>query len=392
MSTLTFQTVFLSVSFNGVIRMFRKFFAFAAMTAILIVATPVFALSIANLPDGVYSLQPKCAPDKELSVQNHATNWGANVIIDNINLGWQKWKIQRIAGTDLYSIIAVHSNLALDVANARAENGVNIATWPFLGDRQNQYRIWDAGNGYYVIQANIGGNFVLDVVNAENRAGANVWSYGFNNSDAQLWRLVQVRPLSIFQSYSKKAAKTVPAYVMPDLAARNGNERVDAGDNVTVLREEGNAYLVRYPVSGGTKTRWVNKNEIFGGGGSYDNKVREFVNNGKYKAGTRWKNCFNYAAAFTNYVFGKAPRQGQIFYSADEIRNGDVVHVNAANGRNEHWIVVLYRNGNRLTTIEGNWTNQTVRYTDSVYWIQNGVIYSNNEKPFRAWDCGYHFQ
>ena len=124
----------------------------------------------------------------------------------------------------------------------------------------------------------------------------------------------------------------------------------------------------------------------------YDSKVTGFINDNRFKAGTRWNNCFTYASQFTQQVFGKAnPRQGAVFYSANEIRNGDVVHVNAAGGKSQHWIVVLYRNGNNLTTIEGNWTNQTVRYSTSAYTIQNGTLYSGGS-PFRAWDCGYHFQ
>lgn len=232
-----------------------------------LISTTAFAYSVAHPQDGIYSIQPKCAPGKELSVQNHDRNWGANVIIDNINSGWQKWKIQRIAGTDFYSIIAVHSGLAVDVANATAQNGINIATWPYLGGSQNQFRIWDAGNNYFVIQGNLnsGDTFVMDVVNAENRAGANVWSYGFNGSDAQLWRLEMQQSLSAFQPYNKTASRKVTAYVMPDLHATAGNEYVSAGDNVTVLREEGNAIFVRYPIRNGTKERWVNKNEIFGG-------------------------------------------------------------------------------------------------------------------------------
>lgn len=245
--------------------MMKKFFALVLMLMTLLISSTTFAFSVFHPADGIYSLQPQCAPGKELSVENHGTNWGANVIIDNINSGWRKWKIQRIEGSDFYSIIAVHSNLALDVANARAEDGVNIATWPFLNDKQNRFRFLDAGNGYYVIQADIGGNFVVDVFNRENRAGTNVWSYGFNGTPAQLWRLVKVQNLSTFQSYSKKATQKVTAYVMPNLQARSGNEYVSAGDNVTVLREEGNAYLVRYPVRNDTKTRWVDKREIFKG-------------------------------------------------------------------------------------------------------------------------------
>ena len=172
-------------------------------------STTVFATSIAYPADGIYSIQPQCAPGKELSVQNHASNWGANVIIDNINPNWRKWKVQRIGNTDFYSIIAVHSNLALDVANAQASNGVNIATWPFLNERPNAFRIMDTGNGYYVIQCAIDGShpFVVDVANGENRAGANVHSWGFNNSPAQLWRLVPVQRLSTFQTFNKKATK-----------------------------------------------------------------------------------------------------------------------------------------------------------------------------------------
>ena len=245
----------------------KKFFMLAFMLATALISTTAFAYSIAHPQDGIYSIQPKCAPGKELSVQNHDRNWGANVIIDDINSGWQKWKIQRIAGTDFYSIIAVRSGLAIDVANATAQNGINIATWPYLGGSQNQFRIWDAGNNYFVIQGNLNSNnsSVLDVVNAENRAGTNVWSYSFNGSDAQLWRLEMRQPLPAFPPYNKTATKKVTAYVMPDLQATAGNEYVSAGDNVTVLREEGNAIFVRYPIRNGTKERWVNKNEIFGG-------------------------------------------------------------------------------------------------------------------------------
>lgn len=243
----------------------NKFFTLVLILATLFISSTVSALGIYYPTDGIYSIQPKFAPNKELSVQGHASNWGANVIIDNLNSGWQKWKIQRIPGTHFYSIIAVSSNLSLDVANAQASDGANIAAWPFLEGRQNQFAFFDIGGGYYAIKVNLDGNFVLDVERAEDRAGANVLSWSFNGGDNQLWRLVMIRRLPEFQSYNKRATQKVTAYVMPDLQARSGNEYVSAGDDVTVLREEGNAYLVRYPVSGGTKTRWVNKNEIFGG-------------------------------------------------------------------------------------------------------------------------------
>ncbi|MBR2142288.1 RICIN domain-containing protein [Anaerovibrio sp.] len=63
-----------------------------------------------------------------------------------------------------------------------------------------------------------------------------------------------------FADYTKIADNTVPAYTNSALTKRNGNERVDKGDRVTVHQETPNAYYVTYPVRNGTKTRWVPKN------------------------------------------------------------------------------------------------------------------------------------
>ncbi len=233
-----------------------------------------------------------------------------------------------------------------------------------------------------------------------NRENADVNGDGFIDKADANGILNIIRNGKIFEQYNKVATQKTLAYANYQLNQRRGNEWVDAGDNVTVLQEYENAYLVRYPVRNGTKERWVNKNEIFAGNptpnpipsGDYESKARTFINNSNYRHGAKASDCFAYASKFTGYVFGKAPRQGQVFYSADQIKNGDVVHVNAANGRRQHWIVILHRNGNRLETIEGGWTNGTVRHSDSAYWIQDGVIYSSSEGRFRAWDCGYHFQ
>lgn len=199
---------------------------------------------------------------------------------------------------------------------------------------------------------------------------------------------------TVFADYERIADNTVAAYHNPELTDRTGNERVDRGDRVIVHQETGNAYEVTYPTPRGSKRRWVPKN-IFNDiqpNGDYNSKVQAFVNDGRYRPGTRWDNCYTYASQFTSYVFGKSnPRDGQWFGSANDIRNGDVVHVNASGGKSQHWLVVLYRNGDQLVTIEGNWTNHTVNYSDSAYTVQNGTLYRNGS-PFRAWDCGYHFQ
>ena len=44
-------------------------------------------------------------------------------------------------------------------------------------------------DGYYKIESKLSGK-VLDVANGSRTAGANVWQYSWNGSDAQLWRFV----------------------------------------------------------------------------------------------------------------------------------------------------------------------------------------------------------
>ncbi len=69
--------------------------------------------------------------------------------------------------------------------------------------------------------------------------------------------------VSDYQQWQGYSPNRLTAYTNSALTTRNPNEWVDAGDTVTVLKEEGNAYFVSYPLTkGGTKERWVNKRGI----------------------------------------------------------------------------------------------------------------------------------
>ena len=67
---------------------------------------------------------------------------------------------------------------------------------------------------------------------------------------------------TVFADYEATAARTVPAYHDENLTQRTGNERVDAGDRITVHRETDRAYLVTYPTPRGNKTRRVPKDVL----------------------------------------------------------------------------------------------------------------------------------
>ena len=70
-------------------------------------------------------------------------------------------------------------------------------------------------------------------------------------------------PVVVYNQWQGYAVSKTTAYTNAALTAKNGTEYVSAGDAVTVLNEQGNAYYVRYPLmSGGTKDRWVAKSAI----------------------------------------------------------------------------------------------------------------------------------
>jgi uncharacterized protein YjdB len=132
---------------------------------------------------------------------------------------------------------------------------------------------------------------------------------------------------------------------------------------------------------------------------SYTQKVNTFINDYYYRNGASWSaskkpmlsnygssGCCAYAADFVKYVFGKSsPRSGRAFYSASQIKAGDVVRVS----NSQHWFVVLERNGNTLKTAEGNWGGRVV-VSNGTYTIVNGQLYRNGYK-FRTFSVGYHY-
>lgn len=111
------------------------------------------ALSVVYPANGLYSLQPQCAPNKELTVENAGTNNGSNVFIWSINSNWhtqpshQKWYIERIGNSEWYIMKAENSGKCLNVDGGAARDGTNITLWQQT-DQNQWFRFFDAGNGY----------------------------------------------------------------------------------------------------------------------------------------------------------------------------------------------------------------------------------------------------
>jgi len=97
---------------------------------------------------------------------------------------------------------------------------------------------------------------------------------------------------------------------------------------------------------------------------SFDETFNTFLSDPRWKAGASWgtrspyissckswSGCAAYCCDYTKFVNGiDNPRSGNIYYNIGDIRRGDVVRIGP--NSNQHWFVVVERNGNKLKVAE----------------------------------------
>ena len=151
----------------------------------------VSANAVLRPENGVYSIQPQCAPKREMVVQNADKNSGANVTIwsitSNLNTGANaRWIIERVQG-DWYKITAAHSGLALNV-----EGSKNLTTAQYSGNKYQLFRFIDYGDGYCRIQPNAYPDYAVDVTKGTDANNTNVIVYPHHGGFNQKWKLVRL--------------------------------------------------------------------------------------------------------------------------------------------------------------------------------------------------------
>lgn len=333
-----------------------------------------------GIKEGLYSIQPMCAPNAELTVYNASKNLSTPVVISSQGSGnqttksHQKWFVVSV-GNGYYKITAENSGLALNNHNGANVNGNPISIYTYSGFCQ-EFAFYDAGNGYYIIQPkNVSG--VLDVAGGGNANNTRVQLYQYNGTAAQKWKLVPRNrgvdpdPPKPYQTWEATPKRTCNVYTDSALTQRTPgvNEYVDTSDPVTVLGEKGNAYYIRYKARSGYKDRWVTK-DIF--------KEPEIIPNdlaakfkslqGKYPAGTKYlknycsdgykaKECHGYALQLRIDLTGKNPmkkcRKIKDRNAINNLQAGDLIRY-----RNDgHTILVTAVNGEDVTYTDCNWNH-----------------------------------
>lgn len=92
-----------------------------------------------------------------------------------------------------YYIRSKFSGKYLDVTNCSADNGANVQQWEYLANAAQQFKLVDAGDGYYYIYTGASGfSKVIDVSGKSTADGANVLQYAYNGNANQKFKVEEV--------------------------------------------------------------------------------------------------------------------------------------------------------------------------------------------------------
>ena len=324
-----------------------------------------------NVDNGLYSIQPQCAPNSELTVLNASKDRSVPVVIYSKNSqnhkqkSHQKWQVTKL-NNGYYKITAENSGLALNNHNGSNANGNPITLWDYSGFCQ-EFRFLDAGNGYYIIQPkNVNG--VLDVSSGGSANNTKIQLFQYNGSAAQKWKLERRNPGEDerYKEWSEWPKRNCDVFENANLTEKKG--RVDTADPVTVFEETGSSYHIRYKTnSGGLKEGWVTR-DIFKENYPLDfSTIRKtYPDYSKFREGNHNNKCHDYAMKVVSMLLGKKVETYNFNNykrkNKSELRNltsGDVVRYK----NDGHTIVIISVNGNTINFTDCNydWKN-TVRW------------------------------
>lgn len=352
-----------------------------------------------NVDNGLYSIQPQCAPNSELTVLNASKDRSVPVVIYSKNSqnhkqkSHQKWQVTKL-NNGYYKITAENSGLALNNHNGSNANGNPITLWDYSGFCQ-EFRFLDAGNGYYIIQPkNVNG--VLDVSGGSSANNTKIQLFQYNGSAAQKWKLERREPGEDerYNEWREWPKRNCDVFENANLTVKKG--RVDTADPVTVFEETGSSYHIRYKTnSGGMKEGWVTR-DIFKKANweeMFEKSLKLHPQHSYWQgeAFGAWE-CHGFALMIANEISGDNPRNWRKVYgnnALNSLKSGDIIRTgDNSDHKGGHSMVVLYVDGNNIHVVHSNvhnnpkkgWHHRT--YWDETYsksaiinWNANGFNY-----------------
>lgn len=346
-----------------------------------------------NVDNGLYSIQPQCAPNSELTVLNASKDRSVPVVIYSKNSqnhkqkSHQKWQVTKL-NNGYYKITAENSGLALNNHNGSNANGNPITLWDYSGFCQ-EFRFLDAGNGYYIIQPkNVNG--VLDVSGGGSANNTKIQLFQYNGSAAQKWKLERRNPGEDerYKEWSEWPKRNCDVFENANLTAKKG--RVDTADPVTVFEETGSSYHIRYKTnSGGMKEGWVTRDVFKKPVVDFSEIRRKHPDYSKCYGGVYGKygtNCHSYALYVLSQLTGKKVATAGCNFkrlNKNELWNvsaGDLIRYKSPDNNKQwgHTVIVVSANGNAINITDCNSDNKSTVRWRTIYISEIEKLFYNN--------------
>ena len=192
-----------------------------------------------SLDDGIYQIRNSSNRNLVLDVYQASTDNSANVQLSKDNGGdSQKWRISYL-GDGYYSIVAVHSDKALDMQNAGINNNCKVQQYEnsaATNDAQ-QWIIKEAGDKeFYIINKN---GLFLDVVNGTIADGSGIQGFVGNRSNAQRWVFTDADSGEISGIDTPAVGKTIEKVEYYDISGRLSEKPYEGFNLIVTIYDDG---------------------------------------------------------------------------------------------------------------------------------------------------------
>ena len=145
---------------------------------------------VKTIPDGIYTIKTSLDSNFVLDVAWGSTQDCGNLqIYEDSLVGQQRFKVKYLEN-GFYSIIAVHSEKALDVVNAGKNSGTNVQQYTWNNTDAQKWAIIQNNDGTYSIMSKCSGLY-LDIQDGIAKNRENVQVYTGNGTKAQKFIFVE---------------------------------------------------------------------------------------------------------------------------------------------------------------------------------------------------------
>lgn len=189
-----------------------------------------------TLSDGVYNISTALDNNKVLDIAGGDYSNGANVQIwDNSKVQQQKFQLKYNESGKYYEIKSASSGKVLDVYNNGKTDYSNVWQYQSNGSEAQKWILQDAGNGYYYIVA-MNSNLYLDVFAGRTSNGTNIQVFEGNERSSQKFKFNKVTMIDD-DSYRISIKKNPNMLLDINGGSTSENENVQIWSNSSVNQQ-----------------------------------------------------------------------------------------------------------------------------------------------------------